>query len=98
MGVSNLMRRTRMSQMKRFLPVKTVGAEQKKRVFKRSFRIAHLPTQVVCRQWLKEKYSFVRSANHEMQSPSQKSVIELLADHDFSKKNLIHFFALQRLG
>ena len=29
--------------------------------------LQHLPTQVVCRQWLKMKYSFVRSANHALQ-------------------------------
>ena len=33
---------------------------------------AHLPTQVVCRQWLKKKYSFVSSANHEMQQAAKK--------------------------
>ena len=30
-------------------------------------KLLHLPTQVVCRQWLKMKYSFVRSANHALQ-------------------------------
>ena len=32
-----------------------------------SKQLLHLPTQVVCRQWLKMKYSFVRSANHALQ-------------------------------
>ena len=33
-------------------------------------KLLHLPTQVVCRQWLKMKYSFVRSANHALQKMS----------------------------
>ena len=48
-------------EMTLLLCIGIIEASSSKAVF------AHLPTQVVCRQWLKKKYSFVRSANHEMQ-------------------------------
>ena len=57
-------------------------------------KLLHLPTQVVCRQWLKMKYSFVRSANHALQkNVISKARTPILYQFEFKEREIQRLLA-----